>query len=169
MREDSGLPTLRQRKIDACDKFAEKCIGSERFKIWFPESKPTRRRSRHTLPYQELHARCDRLRNSPLYYMRRRMNGKAGKTYGRRNEEYRNTWTAAACVRTDEKNNGIVMMIATCVWPNRVGIFRERHCRYLFTSHHYLHVVYVVCHNWRDSPAYKRLAVVRLWNKARRT
>ena len=91
MREDSGLPTLRQRKIDACDKFAEKCIGSERFKIWFPESKPTRRRSRHTLPYQELHARCDRLRNSPLYYIRRRMNGKAGKTYGRRNEEYRNT------------------------------------------------------------------------------
>ena len=90
MREKADLPTLRQRRIDACDKFAANCITSERFGTWFPEARPARA-SRHTLPYKEFYARCDRLRNSSLFYMRRRMNGKEGKTYGKRNERYRNT------------------------------------------------------------------------------
>ena len=41
--------------------------------------------------YQETFARCDRLRNLPLHYMRRRLNGKAGKEYGERNRCYRDT------------------------------------------------------------------------------
>ena len=88
LRELSGLPTLRQRRIDLCDKFAGKCLGSVRFRDWFPENKPTRR-SRHSLKYKEEFARCDRLRNSPLYYMRRRLNGKEGKVYGKRYCHYR--------------------------------------------------------------------------------
>ena len=88
MREMSGLDTLRARRIDACDKFAMKCAESDRFSHWFPLNNTTRR-SRHTLPYKEEYARCDRLKNSPLFYMRRRLNGKEGKAYGQRNKKYR--------------------------------------------------------------------------------
>ena len=35
--------------------------------------------------YQEFFARCDRLKNSPLFYMWRRLNGKEGQHCGRRN------------------------------------------------------------------------------------
>ena len=45
--------------------------------------------SRSSQKYKEEFARCDRLKNSPLYYMRRRLNGKEGKTYGKRNSKYR--------------------------------------------------------------------------------
>ena len=34
-------------------------------------------------------ARCNRLRDSPIFYMRRRLNGKEGKSYGSRNRDYR--------------------------------------------------------------------------------
>ena len=88
MREMSGLATLRQRRIEAADKFARSCLGSRRFSRWFPEN-PQTRRSRHTLHYKEELARCDRLKNSPLFYMRRRFNGKAGKTYGQRYRHYK--------------------------------------------------------------------------------
>ena len=85
MREMSGLATLRSRRIEACDKFAAKCAASDRFGHWFPCTRTTRK-SRHTLPYREEYARCNRLMNSPLFYMRRRLNGKEGKSYGKRNE-----------------------------------------------------------------------------------
>ena len=88
MREMAGLDTLRSRRIRACDKFANTCAQSERFAGWFPLSKPGRR-SRHTLTYREDYARCDRLRNSPVFYMRRRLNGKEGKSYGQRYRHYR--------------------------------------------------------------------------------
>ena len=51
MRELADIPTLRQWRINACDKFAASCIESERFKDWFPEMNPSKT-SRHTLPYQ---------------------------------------------------------------------------------------------------------------------
>ena len=66
MREMSGLETLRQRRITLCDKFAQKCLAHPQFSRWFPESNPGRR-SRHTLPYKEFFARCDRLKNSQLF------------------------------------------------------------------------------------------------------
>ena len=88
MREMVGLDTLRNRRVALCDKFANKCINSDRFSGWFPEVNSARR-SRHTLKFKEIYARCDRLKNSPLFYMRRRMNGKEGKKYGKRNCQYR--------------------------------------------------------------------------------
>ena len=88
MREMAGLDTLRHRRIALCDNFTQKCLNNPRFSKWFPEA-DQQRRSRHTLPYKEYFARCDRLRNSPLYYMRRRLNGKPGKDYGKRNCKYR--------------------------------------------------------------------------------
>ena len=36
MREKAEVSTLRQRRIEICDKFASKCINSSRFSHWFP-------------------------------------------------------------------------------------------------------------------------------------
>ena len=87
MREMAELPTLRSRRIEQCDKFAAKCAASPRFEHWFPER--TGRSTRNKEKYREDFARCNRLYNSPLYYMRRRLNGKEGRSYGERNREYR--------------------------------------------------------------------------------
>ena len=86
MREKAGITTHRARRIEMCDKFAHKAAGNPRFD-WFPVR--TGRSGRHGEPYQEFQARTDRLYNSPLYYYRRRLNGKPGKSYGSRNREYR--------------------------------------------------------------------------------
>ena len=88
LREMAGLTTLRDRRIEATDKFASKCADSDRFYEWFPEVE-RQRTTRNRDTYVEQYARCDRLYYSPLYYMRRRLNGKQGKTYGKRNEEFR--------------------------------------------------------------------------------
>ena len=89
MRELAQVTTLRQRRIEACDKFAQKCLSSRRFSGWFPLKLGGRASSRKRENYIEEHARCNRLRDTPIYYMRRRLNGKEGKIYGKRNQEYR--------------------------------------------------------------------------------
>ena len=90
MRDWAGVETLRSRRIEACNKFAAKC-ASGRFAHWFPLRLGTMTSARHKPDkYLETFARCDRLRDSPLHYMRRRLNGKGGKSYGVRNEKYRN-------------------------------------------------------------------------------
>ena len=87
MRKKAGVTTHRARRIDLCDKFARKAAGNPRFGSWFPPR--TGRSGRHGEDFRELPARTDRLFNSPLFYYRRRMNGKPGKTYGERNKAYR--------------------------------------------------------------------------------
>ena len=90
MRKMAGLQTLRERRIERCDAFAAKCIQSTRFEEWFPKVPDTGRRTRRGGgEYVEEYARCNRLYNSPLFYMRRRLNGGQGRTYGERNKEYR--------------------------------------------------------------------------------
>ena len=88
LRALAGVETLRQRRISHADKFAAKCIASDRFKHLFP-IKSTRTSSRNVEKYVEEYARCDRLKNLPLFFMRRRMNGKEGKSYGERYRVYR--------------------------------------------------------------------------------
>ena len=88
LREKADLTTLRERRIEACDRFALKCSRSDRFEHWFPK-REGRRSARRGEEFVEEYARCDRLFNSPLFYMRRRLNGKEGKNYGLRNKEYR--------------------------------------------------------------------------------
>ena len=88
LRQEAGISTLRERRIEATDKFARKCLTSPRFCKWFPK-KTTRTSARSTEEYEEQFAKCERLRNSPLYYMRRRLNGKEGKAYGERKKQYR--------------------------------------------------------------------------------
>ena len=88
LREISSLQTLRERRIQHTDKFAQKAASDPRFCHWFPR-RTGRISARSTEIYEEKFAKCERLRNSPLYYMRRRLNGKEGKTYGERNRVYR--------------------------------------------------------------------------------
>ena len=90
MRSQSDPPTLRARRIELVDKFAKKCSMSERFHHWFPR-KETRcsRRSKNREEFLEEKARCKRMADSPIFYFRRRLNGKEGKEYGSRNKEYR--------------------------------------------------------------------------------
>ena len=90
LREKSGVKTLRQRRIEQCDKFAAKCAASDKFSHWFP-LRGGRTSERSGEKYQETYARCDRLKNSPIFYMRRRLNGKPGKIYGERYRIYRET------------------------------------------------------------------------------
>ena len=91
MREMAGVTTLRLRRIEAADKFAAKCLASTRFAAWFPKKTTARRSARGGGGEEdrEEYARCNRLRDSPIFYLRRRLNGKAGKMYGVRNQDYR--------------------------------------------------------------------------------
>ena len=88
LRQEAGLQTLRARRIELTDKFARKAAASPRFCHWFPKN-TARRSARNTDTYVEFFAKNDRLKDSPLYYMRRRLNGKEGKIYGERNRIYR--------------------------------------------------------------------------------
>ena len=69
MRQMAELTTLRDRQIEHCDRFAAKCAASARFDHWFPMRGETRR-TRSKEEYVEEYARCDRLYNSPVFYMR---------------------------------------------------------------------------------------------------
>ena len=67
---------------------ARKCLENDRFKKWFPRK--DNRRGRQGDEFKEfLPWPIDRLKNSPLFYMRRRLNGKAGKEYGEINRKYK--------------------------------------------------------------------------------
>jgi hypothetical protein len=70
--EKTGIEKLSDRRLKAIDKFTAKCIDGK-FSGWFPKA-ATRRSARNPRPYVEKHARCDRLKDSPLYFMRRRLN-----------------------------------------------------------------------------------------------
>ena len=88
LRDSANLETLRARRIRLTDNFARKAAGDPRFCHWFP-LRVAARNTRSQEKYEEKYAKCDRLKNSPLFYMRRRLNGKEGKTYGERNRIYR--------------------------------------------------------------------------------
>ena len=80
----ANITTLRLRRIDHCDKFAAKAAANPRFVDWFP-LRNSGRATRGGDKFLETYARCDWLRNSPIHYMRRRLNRKEGKRYGLRN------------------------------------------------------------------------------------
>ena len=87
LRGLADLSTLRERRIIQTDKFARKCAQNVRFSSWFPKN--TARKIRNSEEFEEEYARCDRLKNSPIFYMCRRLNGKEGRSYGSRNKQYR--------------------------------------------------------------------------------
>ena len=73
--ETTGLETLKARRDRRCEKFASKCLANPRYRDWFPLSQEPLRATRHRKQYQEHFARTKRLYNSPIYDMRRRLNG----------------------------------------------------------------------------------------------
>ena len=71
--EMTGLSTLKVRRENRCDKFALKSSADPRFQGWFPLAGATRH-VRHRGRYQEIRARTNRLHNSPIFDLRRRLN-----------------------------------------------------------------------------------------------
>jgi hypothetical protein len=70
--ELSGLETLGERRRAASLRFARKCLTSQ-YSHWFPLNEATRQ-TRHKKMFREDFARCERLKNSPIYRMRRLLN-----------------------------------------------------------------------------------------------
>ena len=69
--ELSGLEKLESRRERAIEKFAVKTLHSQ-YSHWFPRNE--NRTSRVSKKYKEEYARCERLKNTPIFYMRRVLN-----------------------------------------------------------------------------------------------
>ena len=67
MRDLAGVTTLRERRIQTYNKFAEKCLGNSRFSRWFPLRNAGRTGNQKGEIFKEEYARCDRLKNSPIF------------------------------------------------------------------------------------------------------
>ena len=90
LRGAAAVPTLRERREEIVKKFALKCANDPAFDHWFPRREAVRAtRNKNIEIYKEEKARCERLKNSPLFYFRRILNGKEGKRHGIRNKDYR--------------------------------------------------------------------------------
>ena len=74
VQEMSGLETLSLRRSKAVDRFALRLVDNPAFVHLFPLRPDDRRRSRVSHKYLEGHANTSRLFNSPVFYMRRRLN-----------------------------------------------------------------------------------------------
>ena len=73
--EHKAIPTLQERREKLVEKFAIKTAKCARFgPRWFPLQEGTGYDTRRPLRYKEFACRTDRLRNSPLHYMRRKLN-----------------------------------------------------------------------------------------------
>jgi hypothetical protein len=72
LREKTGLETLQERRLKAVDRFTAKCLAGS-YAHWFPLNQGVRE-TRGKKKYIEYFVRCDRLRNTLLFYMRRRLN-----------------------------------------------------------------------------------------------
>ena len=75
--EKSSLETLKNRRIELTDKFAIKMQKNKRFADLFPLRPEDQLRVRNPKPFLEFQAKTARLYNSPIFYMRRRLNALA--------------------------------------------------------------------------------------------
>ena len=73
---DGTIESLSTRRDRLTVNFARKASASERFKDWFQEKSYKGLNLRKEKKFEELFARTERLKNSPLYYMRRALNEK---------------------------------------------------------------------------------------------
>ena len=71
---ESGLQTLEQRRIEALTKFAHKTVKNPKYASWVP-LRHLQRLNRQTKPYLEETATGNRLYKSPIFTMRRILNG----------------------------------------------------------------------------------------------
>ena len=72
--EESGLPTLFERRLDLIDSFLKKTVNNERYKDWFPTKDFVHHDMRRERIYVEKFAKTERLYMNPLYFFRRRLN-----------------------------------------------------------------------------------------------
>ena len=72
--ELSGLQSLENRRRDLVDNFARKASRDPRFSHWFPPSPSTGHDTRKRPQYAIEACRTERYMNSPVFYMRRRLN-----------------------------------------------------------------------------------------------
>ena len=71
----AGLVRLEERREEIFKKFAIKSASNTRFcDRWFPKKSIGPYSIRNPLVYEETHARTERLKNSPLFQMRKRLN-----------------------------------------------------------------------------------------------
>ena len=68
------MESLDNRRENLTKKFAEKTSKNERFGEWFKEKDYGERDLRNKKRYTENFARTERLKKSPVYYMRRLLN-----------------------------------------------------------------------------------------------
>ena len=68
------IETLEERTKKLTLNFAKKCLKNPRFKTWFVEKNYSNLNLREERRFEELFARTERLKNSPLFYMRRALN-----------------------------------------------------------------------------------------------
>ena len=68
------IETLKSRRNKLTLNFAKKCEKNPRFKPWFAEKDYSNLNLREERRFEELFARTERLKNSPLFYMRRALN-----------------------------------------------------------------------------------------------
>ena len=78
--------TLLQRRVEAADKFSNKCLANPRLERWFPYKTIGIAGIKCGEVFLDEHERCNRLRDSSVFFMRRQLNGKDGKTYGQHNK-----------------------------------------------------------------------------------
>ena len=78
MRQLADMPTLWNRRIHLCNKFAKKSLSNPQFAHWFSMKTAKTREI-----FLEEKAWCKGLVDSPLYYFRRYLNGKEGKCTGK--------------------------------------------------------------------------------------
>ena len=71
----SSLSPLKVRLDDRGDRFAQRCCTDPGYSAWFPLHQATRV-TRNPLPYKEGRARTKRLYDSPIFHLRRRLNGR---------------------------------------------------------------------------------------------
>jgi hypothetical protein len=67
----AGVERLDERRRKAIEKFAAKSYEGK-FRHWFPLNE--NRKTRNSLKFKEENARTDRMRNTPIFYMRRVLN-----------------------------------------------------------------------------------------------
>ena len=73
--EKSGIPRLSTRREDMFKKFALKASKNEKISNdWFPKNDRNVYNIRNPLVYCETTARTERLKNSPIFQMRTRLN-----------------------------------------------------------------------------------------------
>ena len=72
--DQSGLPRMDTRRKKLALEFALKCEENPRYKRWFPPHPTYDHNVRAPLKYTEMFASKDRLKNSPVFRMRKILN-----------------------------------------------------------------------------------------------